>query len=269
MCSDVVAHAAVDGYLNELNWLQTEPLRKAEFWEDRNGNCRTATSLVLKLCETSETWRKLVARVAEYVAQMLWSSIPRSSSTLARQVISTRLTNRKKREVKGSDVPTVDEPKPEHVCNGCGKPIRVGRSHCAQCAISDATERLTGISRFGRQAAHTREARAKQGEKQRKHAVARSSWSAIRLCALDARIKFPLHLSRGSIDGKDLLRRRDSIKHAVNHDRTSLEAAGLLRVERSRNLGLVTFEVVARIRLAHTVLTEFLKLGWREVLVER
>ncbi len=82
-----------------LHWLQSEPLRRSDFWEDRNGNCRIASSLAIKLCETSDTWRRLVAPVAEYVAQELWSSISKPASTPARRLIATRLTQRNKREV--------------------------------------------------------------------------------------------------------------------------------------------------------------------------
>src|SRR5882762_3330149 len=38
-----------------LNWLQSEPLRRSDFWEDRNGNCRLVSSLAIKLCETADT----------------------------------------------------------------------------------------------------------------------------------------------------------------------------------------------------------------------
>ena len=64
---EVCRPGGVDAFV--LNWLQSEPLRKSDFWEDRNGNCRIASSLALKLCETSDTWRRLMAPVAEYVAQ--------------------------------------------------------------------------------------------------------------------------------------------------------------------------------------------------------
>ena len=64
-----------------LHWLQSEPLRRSDFWEDRNGNCRLASSLAIKLCETSDTWRRLMAPVAEYVAQETWSSISRATSS--------------------------------------------------------------------------------------------------------------------------------------------------------------------------------------------
>ena len=87
-----------------LDWLQNEPLRKSDFWEDRNGTCRIMSSLAIKLCETSGVWRKQLAPVAEYVAQELWSSMskPNSTSKLARQLIATRLTQRNKREAKGA-----------------------------------------------------------------------------------------------------------------------------------------------------------------------
>jgi hypothetical protein len=114
-----VCRPKVDAFV--LHWLQTESLRRSDFWEDRNGNCRIASSLAIKLCETSDTWRRLVAPVAEYVAQELWSSISKPASTPARRPIATRLTQRNKRDVKGSDVSGVKQPKPEHVCSGCGK----------------------------------------------------------------------------------------------------------------------------------------------------
>jgi CRISPR-associated endonuclease Cas1 len=166
----------VDAFV--LNWLQSEPLRKSDFWEDRNGNCRIVSSLATKLCETSDTWRRLVAPVAEYVAQELWSSVskPTSRSKLARQLIATRLTQRNKREVKRSNVLEVKQPKLQHVCSGCGKPIKAERNHCANCAIDGATERLVDAARIGRVAARSPEARAKHGTSRRRHAQACSKW---------------------------------------------------------------------------------------------
>jgi len=108
-----VCRPKIDAFV--LNWVQNEPFRRSDFWEDRNGNCRIMSSLAIKLCETSDTWRKLVAPVAEYVAQELWSSISRPSSTLARQRVATRLTQRTKREAKGSDVAPIKIPKPERL----------------------------------------------------------------------------------------------------------------------------------------------------------
>jgi hypothetical protein len=175
---EVCRPGGVDAFV--LNWLQSEPLRKSDFWEDRNGNCRIASSLAIKLCETSDTWRKLVAPVAEYVAQELWSSAskPTSVSNRARQLIATRLTQQNKREVKGGNVPEVKRPKPQHVCGGCGKPINAERDHCATCAIDGATERLGDAARIGRIAARSPEARAKHAASRRRHAEACSAWDA-------------------------------------------------------------------------------------------
>jgi isoleucyl-tRNA synthetase len=171
-----VCRPKVDAFV--LHWLQSEPLCKSDFWEDRNGNCRLVSALAIKLCETSDTWRKLVAPVAEYVAQEIWSSISKRASTPARQLIASRLTQRNKRKVKGSDVPGVKPPTPEHVCSGCGKAIKPERNHCANCAIDGATERLVDAARIGRVAARSPEARAKHVASRQRHAQACSEWNA-------------------------------------------------------------------------------------------
>jgi CRISPR-associated protein Cas1 len=161
-----------------LDWLQREPLRRSDFWEDRNGNCRLASSLAVKLCETSNTWRRLVAPVAEYVAQEFWSSVskPASPSKLSRRLVATRLTQRNKREVKGSHVPEVKDPKAEHVCEGCGKNIQDRSSQCATCAIDGATRRLADGAKVGRVAARSPKARAKHIASRKRHAEAISAW---------------------------------------------------------------------------------------------
>ena len=161
-----------------LNWLQTEPLSRSDFWEDRNGNCRIKSRLAIKLCETSDTWRRLVAPVAEYVAQALASSMSKSAlpAKATQRLIATRLTQRKKREVKGSDVPVVRHPKPEHICSGCGKLIQDRSSHCADCAIDGATQRLALASNVGRIAARSPEARAKRIASRQRHTEAISAW---------------------------------------------------------------------------------------------
>ena len=156
-----------------LNWLQTEPLRRSDFWEDRNGNCRIASPLAIKLCETSDTWRKLVAPVAEYVAQEIWASVskPASPSKLARQLIATRLTQRNKRAVKGTDMPSVKAPTPDGVCRGCGATTRRGK-HCPKCGREVSREKLIELAKIGRVAARNLESRRKHSETQRRHEAA-------------------------------------------------------------------------------------------------
>jgi CRISPR-associated endonuclease Cas1 len=172
---EVCRPRGVDAFV--LNWLQTEPLRRSDFWEDRNGNCRIASSLAIKLCGTSDTWRRLMAPVAEYVAQEIWSSISRPTSSHARHGIATRLTQRTKRAVKGTDVPLVKAPTPEKVCRGCGKTVQGDSVHCKECDIEVATKRLVEVARAGRVAGHTPEAIAKEAATHRKHAQARAAWS--------------------------------------------------------------------------------------------
>jgi CRISPR-associated endonuclease Cas1 len=171
-----VCRPKVDAFV--LHWLQSEPLRKSDFWENRNGNCRIAPSLAIKLCETADTWRRLMAPVAEYVAQEIWSSISRPTSSLARRGLATRLTQRTRRAVKGSEVTTSKNPKPEHVCTDCGVPITARRSHCPNCSIEIATKRLGHAAQVGRIAARSPEARAKHVASHLRHLEARSTWDA-------------------------------------------------------------------------------------------
>ena len=162
--------ASVDAFL--LNWLQSEPLRKTDFFEDRNGNCRLVSALAIKLCETADTWRKFVAPVAEYVAKEIWATIPRAASTLARRLLATRLTQANKREVKGSDVPAVTLPKVEHHCRDCGAKVPSDKERCSKC-----WKRVTRVNfRAGRKAAQRPESLAKRSATQRMHKQAIQNW---------------------------------------------------------------------------------------------
>jgi CRISPR-associated endonuclease Cas1 len=165
---------SVDGWV--LDWIMREPFPRSDFFEERNGNCRLLRTLTAKLSETMSVWGKLVAPWAEYVAHSLWATKSRASSS---ESIPTRLTQQHRREAKGGlPAPTIKMAKPNRVCRGCGKGIRHGRSDCGKCAIEGATKRLVEAARIGRVAAHTPEALAKEGETQRRHANARSSWAA-------------------------------------------------------------------------------------------
>jgi CRISPR-associated endonuclease Cas1 len=160
-----------------LNWLQTESLRRSDFWEDRNGNCRIGSPLAIKLCETSGTWRRLVAPVAEQVAQEVWSSVskPTSTSKLAEQLIATRLTQSRRRAVKGSDVPAVKALKPEKICPGCGATRREGK-HCPSCGREVSREELIESAKVGRLVAQSPKSQEKRSETQRRHRAAQRAW---------------------------------------------------------------------------------------------
>src|SRR5580704_15419285 len=167
---EVCRPCGVDAFV--LNWLQSEPLRHADFWEDRNGNCRIVSSLATRLCETAATWRKLVAPVAEYVAQELWSSISKPSSRLSRLRLASRLTQAHRRTVKGSTVPAVNQRKPEHVCSDCGVKISRRTKLCSNCAKQATRKNL----RVGRKDAQRPESLAKRSATQRQHKQAIHNW---------------------------------------------------------------------------------------------
>jgi CRISPR-associated protein Cas1 len=47
-----VVRPKVDTFV--LDWIMREPFRKADFFEDTNGNCRLISALAIKLCETAD-----------------------------------------------------------------------------------------------------------------------------------------------------------------------------------------------------------------------
>jgi hypothetical protein len=164
---EVCRPRGVDAFV--LNWLQSEPLRKSDFWEDRNGNCRLISSLAIRLSETAETWRKLVAPVAEYVAQELWNSISRPAS---QQRFASRLTQAHRRAVKGSIVPAVNQPKPEHVCSDCGLKIPSGTKLCSNCAKQATRKNF----RVGRNVAQRPEFLEKRSVTMQRHKRSIDNW---------------------------------------------------------------------------------------------
>jgi CRISPR-associated endonuclease Cas1 len=166
-----VVRPQVDAYL--LEWITKQPLNREWFFEQRDGNCRLMAPFAAQLSETAPVWGRAVASIAEWVAQAFWSTIRKPDRPLA-----THLTQTNKRAAKGvrSDSSTLRVPRPQTLCRGCGKHISEGRTHCAQCSVAGATERLADAALLGRIAAQAPEALAKQADSQRRHANARSSW---------------------------------------------------------------------------------------------
>ena len=73
-----------------LDWLMHEPLRRSDFIETVNGNCRLSSGLCSKLSETATTWGRLVAPWAEWVARSLWAG---NKGSNGRQSLATPLTH--------------------------------------------------------------------------------------------------------------------------------------------------------------------------------
>lgn len=163
----------VDGYL--LDWITREPLRRAWFFEQPDGNCRLMAPFAGQLSEIAPTWGRAVAPFAEWVARTLWTRRRVHDAGPA-----TRLTQQRRREARGHSSTAVAQsaPRLQHLCVGCGKAIRPERTHCAQCALSSATERLADAARLGRVLAHSPQARAKRSSTQKRQTTACWSWTA-------------------------------------------------------------------------------------------
>src|SRR5207249_4914045 len=110
----------VDGFV--LDWITREPLKRAWFFEQRDGNCRLMSTLAVQLSQTAMTWARAVAPFAEWVGHTLWSAISKPSAPSGP---ATRLTQRHKREAKGTSSlpPPIPAPRRENICRGCGKTI--------------------------------------------------------------------------------------------------------------------------------------------------
>lgn len=159
-----------------LDWLMREPLRKSDFYESSDGNCRISSAFCSKLSHTAPTWGKLVAPWAEYVAHSLYGG--RASHSRCVPAIKTPLTQSHRREAKAAPGRRVKMPKTEHVCRGCGKTISKEHGECWNCAQIRTTTRMADVAEVGRIAAQRSEARAKLSQSARTHAVARYSWDA-------------------------------------------------------------------------------------------
>jgi CRISPR-associated endonuclease Cas1 len=162
---------AVEAWL--LQWLLAEPLRRSDFAEHPDGNCRISSGLCSKLSETAPTWGKLVAPWAEYVARMLWATARRTSSANA---FKTPLTQNHRRAAKGAPAPKVKIPSLEHLCRGCGKPVGKDHQNCGDCA--PPKQMMIVAAQFGRVAAQKPEARAKLAKSASRQALARYAWDA-------------------------------------------------------------------------------------------
>jgi len=165
----------VDSFLLDL---VTHDLLKREWFAERpDGNCRLASVLRCRLSETGLIWGRAVAPVAEWVAQTLWSSRGKHSTTDL--IRPTRLTQHWKRQAQGGVVPSQNghSPRREKLCFECGATIQGKSTVCLTCRNEAAAKRMPDVARIGRIAGHSPEARAKEGQAQRQQAKARSEWN--------------------------------------------------------------------------------------------
>jgi ribosomal protein L32 len=150
-----------------------EPLRRSDFIEAADGNCRLSSTLCSKLSETGPTWSKLVAPWAEYVAHSLRAS--HTSRPDATRGFSTPLTHINRRKERSALPLDLKMPAVGSTCRGCGTPTRIGRN-CPKCGREISREKLIELAKAGRKAALRPEARRKHSETQRRHEAAKREW---------------------------------------------------------------------------------------------
>jgi CRISPR-associated endonuclease Cas1 len=163
----------VDAYV--LNLILQRPLKRNWFFEERNGNCRLMADLASQLAETASTWARLVAPLAEWAVK----EIAATTRTNRKPTPATRLTQNRKREVRGGEpLRTAKSVRLQNVCSGCGSPIRDQNEKCRVCADEVSAERLTKIASEGRSVSHTVKAEAKRSQTQLAVHANRQKWSA-------------------------------------------------------------------------------------------
>jgi CRISPR-associated endonuclease Cas1 len=158
-----------------LDWLMREPLRRSDFIEAANGNCRLSSSLCSKLSETAPTWGKLVAPWAEYVAHSLRASHTSLSPVAKRFPTPLTQAHRRKSDVSSTE-PKM--PKVDRICHGCGARTRVG-GNCPKCGREISRDKLIELAKVGRKVALCPEARRKHSETQRRHETAKRAWRSL------------------------------------------------------------------------------------------
>ena len=166
--------AQVDSYL--LEWLMCQPLKRQWFFEQRDGNCRLMGEFAVRLSETAAMWRRACAPIAEWVAQALWTSHQRSSTSV--QLLPTRLTHRRRSEGRGNDfkVHTSVEPRRGKICEVCGAE-GVKNRYCHSCAVEASRETMAQIALISHSKPQTSKVRARLSKTLSDHAVANSWWS--------------------------------------------------------------------------------------------
>ena len=116
-----------------LDRIMAGPLRRSDFFEERNGNCRLMSGLCAELARSMPVWAKRVAPFAEHVAHTLWKFANRTNPA---NVPATPLTQTRRRMAKGHPRIVRTMPVPalgNSVCRKCGRPVGSAQSYCFEC----------------------------------------------------------------------------------------------------------------------------------------
>jgi CRISPR-associated endonuclease Cas1 len=168
------ARPQVDAYL--ADWITRQPLKREWFFEERNGNCRLMGPFAMRLSETGVIWGRAVAPIAEWVAQAMWNSSQRS--VRKKDVVPTRLTQRRRIEGRGNNFAAQADPVPHRkkICEVCGVE-GVQNRYCRSCAVDVSREKMAQVALIGHSKPKTSSVKARISKTLSDHAVANSWWS--------------------------------------------------------------------------------------------
>ncbi len=160
-----------------LDWIARQPLRRAWFFEERNGNCRLTNSFAEQLAQTAPRWAQEIGPMAEWICKTFWSAMRSNGDSPA-----TRLTQTSRKLVHDPSIQPAQSPefRPKRLCQYCGKPVRIGKRFCQDCGRTFSTEQMIETARQGRLTCQSAEAQAKRASTQRRQAIERSSWDSSR-----------------------------------------------------------------------------------------
>jgi CRISPR-associated endonuclease Cas1 len=162
----------IDSFL--ISWIHREPLRRNWFFEESDGNCRLMGTFAVRLSETSSTWARAVAPIAEWVARKLWSRPTKRKSTTPPP---TRLTEDRRRAVKGSSRQNTEKgPSVLRICRICGNNLLRGRKYCKNCSARVASKNLKLVATLGRAKTLGTEAQSRRSETMRRQQKANIAW---------------------------------------------------------------------------------------------
>lgn len=161
-----VVRPEVDAYV--LNWINSQPLRREWFFEQRDGNCRLMAEFAAKLAESAPAWAESLAPVVDLAVRVLLAPTPTARLAIARHAgDSARRSPAYQFALK-----------PPRLCRECGAPANPDKVHCGTCAVRLSSARLAGAARIGRTRAHAPAAQKRRAESQHRQAVARRGWLA-------------------------------------------------------------------------------------------
>ena len=137
----------VDAYLLDL--LATRPFSRLDFFETRDGWCKLMPSIARPLAGTASQWGKLLAPIAEHVADRFARARPVAATNASAasgemapvaRPIRTPLTGRNRSRSHSGSRPIARPAEPTSAwparCKQCGGPARKSRTYCDNCLDS-------------------------------------------------------------------------------------------------------------------------------------